>query len=89
MNNQLIMEMTRYYSGDPKHIQHFMKVYAYARMIGEMERLDRKTQHMLETAAIVHDIGIKESMEIWRQCWASSGAGRSCGGGEYDGAFGL
>ena len=57
MNNQLIMEMTRYYSGDPKHIQHFMKVYAYARMIGEMERLDRKTQHMLETAAIVHDIG--------------------------------
>ena len=63
MNNQLIMEMTRYYSGDPKHIQHFMKVYAYARMIGEMERLDRKTQHMLETAAIVHDIGIKESME--------------------------
>lgn len=47
MNNQLIMEMTRYYSGDPKHIQHFMKVYAYARMIGEMERLDRKTQHML------------------------------------------
>ena len=28
-----------------------------------MERLDRKTQHMLETAAIVHDIGIKESME--------------------------
>lgn len=63
MNNQLIMEMTRYYSGDPKHIQHFMKVYAYARMIGEMEGLDRKTQHMLETAAIVHDIGIKESME--------------------------
>ena len=63
MNNQLIMEMTRYYSGDPKHIQHFMKVYAYARMIGEMEGLDRKTQHMLETAAIVHDIGIKESMK--------------------------
>ena len=83
MNNQLIMEMTRYYSGDPKHIQHFMKVYAYARMIGEMEGLDRKTQHMLETAAIVHDIGIKESMETalgfirsrkalrWRKiCWS-------------------
>ena len=33
MNNQLIMEMTRYYSGDPKHIQHFMKVYAYARTV--------------------------------------------------------
>ena len=61
MNNQLIMEMTRYYSGDPKHIQHFMKVYAYARMIGEMERLDRKTQHMLETAAIVHDIGLRKA----------------------------
>lgn len=62
-NNKLIIEMTRYYSGDPKRIQHFMKVYAYARMIGEMEGISDEDQEILEVAAIVHDIGIKASME--------------------------
>ena len=45
MNNQLIMEMTRYYSGDPKHIQHFMKVYAYARMIARWKGLTEDAAH--------------------------------------------
>ena len=38
-NRQLIMKMTEYYSGRPGQIQHFMKVYAYARLIGEVEHL--------------------------------------------------
>lgn len=63
MDNALLMKMTEYYAGDPWRIQHFMKVYAYVRMIGEMERLDERTQHILNTAAIVHDIGIKVSEE--------------------------
>lgn len=62
-NNRLIMEMTKYYEGQPHRIQHFMKVYAYARMIGEMEGLSRTEQEILETASIVHDIGIKVSEE--------------------------
>ena len=37
MNNYpLILKMMEYYAGRPKQIQHFMKVYAYAKLIGEM-----------------------------------------------------
>ena len=58
-NNILITEMIRYYAGDPKRIQHFIKVYTFAKMIGEKEKLLAGEQFILETAAIVHDIGIK------------------------------
>ena len=50
--------MMAYDQGDTKRIQHFVKVYEFARMIGIMENLDEKTQFILESAAIVHDIGI-------------------------------
>lgn len=63
MDNQLIMKMTSYYGGQPHRIQHFMKVYAYARMIGEQEQIDSRSQRILEVAAIVHDVGIKVSEE--------------------------
>lgn len=33
-----------------------MKVYAYAKIIGECEKLDKNTQTVLEVSAIVHDI---------------------------------
>ena len=59
----LIKAMIEYYSGDAKRIQHFMKVYSFSKAIGELEKLDRKTQFILETAALLHDIGIKVSEE--------------------------
>lgn len=59
--NKLLLEMISYYSGDPKRIQHFTKVYQYAKLIGECTGLDTHTQTLLETAAIVHDIGIKQA----------------------------
>lgn len=62
-NHSLLMKMTEYDQGQPNRIQHFMKVYAYARMIGEMEKLPEAQQEALEAAAIVHDIGIKVSEE--------------------------
>lgn len=67
-NNGLIMRMTEYYTGQPHRIQHFMKVYAYARMLGEMEQIPRDIQEVLEVAAIVHDIGIKVSEEKYGDC---------------------
>ncbi|MCH5265406.1 MAG: HD domain-containing protein [Lachnospiraceae bacterium] len=67
-NNRLIMAMISYYSGDPKRVQHFLKVYQFAKIIGEEERLDKNTQYILETAAIVHDIGIKMAEEKWGDC---------------------
>lgn len=68
MNNKLLMAMIQYYQGDPKRIQHFIKVYHFAKMIGEEEGLEQDTQHILETAAIVHDIGIKIAEEKYGDC---------------------
>ena len=32
--DDLFMDMIAYYDGDPKRIQHFLKVHAYAKLIG-------------------------------------------------------
>lgn len=63
MTEKIISAMIEYYKGDPKRINHFMKVYAFAGAIGREEGLDSRMQNILETAAIVHDIGIKISEE--------------------------
>ncbi|MBO6047997.1 MAG: HD domain-containing protein [Erysipelotrichaceae bacterium] len=62
MNDQLkavMIAMIKHDAHSPKRIQHFMKVHEIASLIGQMEGLDDETQFILETAAIVHDIGIK------------------------------
>lgn len=53
--------MIRYYAGDVKRINHFIKVYGFAKAIGELEGLDEAAREILEIAAITHDIGIKNS----------------------------
>lgn len=67
-NIQLINRMTEYYTGDPKRIQHFIKVYELSKIIGQQEGLNDTTQYILETAAIVHDIGIKAAEEKYGDC---------------------
>lgn len=67
-NIQLISRMTEYYTADPKRIQHFIKVYEFSCIIGRLERVDDKTLHILETAAIVHDIGIKAAEQKYGSC---------------------
>lgn len=64
----LIEEMIRYYSGDPQRIQHFLKVYSFARLIGHSERADEYTMNILEAAAVVHDVGIKVCEEKYGRC---------------------
>ncbi len=59
----VVNEMIAYYEGDPRRIQHFLKVYGFAKAIGEVEGLPSDLQEILEVAAIVHDIGIKVSEE--------------------------
>lgn len=68
MTDDLLIRMMEYDAGDPKRIQHFLKVYGFARLIGTMENLDEETQYILETAAIVHDIGIKVSEQKYGNC---------------------
>lgn len=66
--NELINAMISFYSGDPKRIQHFMKVYTFAKLIGEMESLDTELLNIVEIAAIVHDIGVKIAEEKYGNC---------------------
>lgn len=58
---KLIAAMVAYDAGDARRIQHFMKVHDFAATIGVLEGLDEETLFILETAAIVHDIGIHVS----------------------------
>ncbi|OOM07346.1 HD domain-containing protein [Clostridium saccharobutylicum] len=57
----IINEMISYYEGDPRRINHFLKVFSFAKSIGELESLEDNDQYILEVAAIMHDIGIKVS----------------------------
>ena len=59
----IINEMISYYAKDPRRINHFLKVFSFAKAIGELEKLNKETQDILEVAAIMHDIGIKISEE--------------------------
>lgn len=58
---QVIDAMICYFAGDARRINHFLKVYALAKSIGETEDLDERTLQILEIAAVTHDIGIKNS----------------------------
>ncbi len=53
---ELIQRMIAYSQGNRHDINHFLKVYALAKTIGEGEGLDQTTQAVLEAAAVVHDI---------------------------------
>ncbi len=63
--------MIQYYGGDVRRSNHFLKVHGFAAAIGELEGLDERTQHILEIAALTHDIGIKNSE---RKFGSSAGA---------------
>lgn len=54
--SQVIEKMIDYSSGNLHDINHFIKVWGYAKTIGELENLDENTQSVLEAAAVVHDI---------------------------------
>jgi HD superfamily phosphodiesterase len=56
-----LLEMIRCNRGDQKRIEHSLKVYGYARLLGQMERLSTEMMLVLELTAILHDIGIHVS----------------------------
>ncbi len=59
--NRIIRAMIQYDAGDPRRIQHALKVFAFAKSIGESEGLSEKQAKILEIAAVLHDIGIHNS----------------------------
>ena len=49
-------KMIGFYHGNRHDIAHFLKVWAMAKTIGELEGLEGHTQEVRELAAVVHDI---------------------------------
>lgn len=54
--SQIMEKMIAFSEGNIHDIDHFIRVWTYAKTIGELEQLDRETQFVLEIAAITHDI---------------------------------
>lgn len=65
---RLMKAMVEYDHGDTKRIQHFVKVHDFAATIATLENVDKETTFILETAAILHDIGIHMSEEQYGDC---------------------
>ncbi len=65
MHERLLTAAIEYDKGDPKRIQHFIKVHSFARLIGKQEKLSDEMMKALETAAILHDIGIHEGERLY------------------------
>ncbi len=65
---RLLAAMVEYDKGDVPRIQHFIKVHDFAAAIAKMEDVDEETLFILETTAILHDIGIHASEEKYGDC---------------------
>lgn len=53
---EITEKMIAYSDGNIHDIDHFIKVWTYAKTIGELEQVDPATQFILEVAALTHDI---------------------------------
>ena len=53
MIKDILYKMIDISLGNTHDINHFLKVYSYAKLIGEMEHLDQDTQITLEISAII------------------------------------
>ena len=54
--SQITEKMIAFSEGNIHDIDHFIRVWTFAKTIGELERLDPETQFILEVAALTHDI---------------------------------
>lgn len=57
----IMQKMITYFDGDIKRVNHALKVYSLAKTIAQLELMPPDKLLILETAAILHDIGIKEA----------------------------
>ena len=64
----LYKNMIAYFAGDPKRIQHFIKVHSFSKLIAQNENLTDEQLLILEAAAYVHDIGIKPAEQKHGKC---------------------
>ena len=77
----LCRTMVSYFQGDTRRIQHFLKVHALAKCIGEREGLSAKALHTLEAAALTHDIAIRDCEREFGHCTGKNAGGIRAGKG--------
>lgn len=63
--NKLFDLMLEYDKGDPRRINHFIKVHEFTKLIGDHLNLTLEDKLIVQSAAILHDIGIHLSEEIY------------------------
>lgn len=68
--HRLKMKMIEWNRGDPKRVQHLLKVSSFAVAIGKEEGADEHTLFLLEALGYIHDIGIRIAET---QCGRSNG----------------
>jgi len=61
MMHRVINKMVMYFKDDVRRINHALKVYAYAHALAGLEGLPAKKGLIVDLAAVLHDIGIKEA----------------------------
>ena len=84
MNISQIMEkMIAFSNGNLHDMNHLMCVWTYAKTIGELEGLDRKTQETLEIAAITQDI----ACPLCREKYGNTNGKRQEAGRPWYGSF--
>lgn len=65
---KVTLEMINYFDGDVRRINHAIKVLAFARTILELEQIPEEDRTVVELAAVLHDIGIKEAEKKYHSC---------------------
>ena len=61
--SQIMEKMIAFSNGNIHDIDHFVRVWTYAKTIAELEEIDPETQFILEAAAITHDIACPRCRE--------------------------
>lgn len=60
---EIIIKIADDYRGSLHDIDHFLKVYAWAKAIGDREIADEESRRVLEVAAVLHDIACPRCRE--------------------------
>lgn len=61
MVSKVLKKMIAYFHQDIKRVNHAIKVYGFAKTISGNEFVSEKYKTVIELAAVLHDIGIKEA----------------------------
>lgn len=68
ITNDILHRMIAFEASCPGRVQHFLKVFAFSKIIADAEGMSREEREILETAALMHDIGIRPCEEKYGYC---------------------